>query len=91
MSRVCFVKPSIFNNPFHSKANAYAVSKAQGKLTYVKTSGNAGITVNKTTGNLTVKKGLKKGSYKVTVKVTAQGTSNYKAGNQTATVTIKVV
>ncbi|MBQ3370734.1 MAG: cadherin repeat domain-containing protein [Mogibacterium sp.] len=47
-------------------------------------------TINKTSGKLTVKKGLKKGTYKVKVKVTASGNSYYKSKSQTVTVTIKV-
>ena len=69
---------------------AIKVSKAQGTVSYKKVSGNAKITVDKKTGKLTVKKGLKKGTYKVKVKVTAKGTKNYKSANITKTVTIKV-
>ena len=79
-----------------SKAQTLAVSKvltvtkAQGAKTYVKTSGNAGITINKTTGKVTIKKGLKKGTYKIKVAVKAAGNANYKAGTKTVTVTVKV-
>ena len=66
------------------------VNKGQGTKTYSKVSGNAKITVNKTTGKITVKKGLKKGTYKVKVRVTAAGTVNYKSKSQIATVTIRV-
>ena len=69
--------------------NAFAVSKAQGKVTYKKASGNAKITVN-SAGKITVKKGLKKGTYKIKVKVTAAGNTTYKAVTKTVTVTIKV-
>ncbi len=69
---------------------ALAVSKAQGKVTYAKKSGNKKITVNKKTGKITVKKGLKKGTYKVYVKVTAAGNAYYKASAKTVKVTIKV-
>ena len=67
-----------------------AISKAQGTKSFSKVSGNAKITINKSTGKVTVKKGLKKGSYKVTVKVTAAGNSTYKKGTKKATFTIKV-
>ena len=79
-----------------SKAQPLAVSKvltvtkAQGTKTYAKTSGNAGITINKTTGAVTIKKGLKKGTYKIKVAVKAEGNANYKAGTKTVTVTVKV-
>lgn len=47
--------------------------------------------VNKTTGKVTVKKGLGKGTYKVKVKVKAKGNSNYKASAwKTVTFTVKV-
>ena len=65
--------------------------KGQGKLTYTKASGNKKITINKTTGKVTVKKGLKKGTYKVKVKVKAAGNANYNAsGWKTVTFKVKV-
>ena len=65
--------------------------KGQGKLTYTKASGNKKITISKTTGKVTVRKGLKKGTYKVKVKVNAAGNSNYNASTwKTATFKIKV-
>ena len=67
-----------------------AVSGAQGKVTYTKVSGKKKITIDKNTGKITVKKKLKKGTYKVKVKVSAAGNANYKAGEKTVTVTIKV-
>ena len=55
------------------------VKKGQGTVTYAKKSGTKKITINKKTGKVTVKKGLKKGTYKVKVKVKAKGNANYKA------------
>ena len=73
-----------------TKAKAFTVSKAQGTVTFKKTKGDAKITVA-SNGNITVKKGLKKGTtYPVTVKVTAAGNTNYKAGSKTVTLKIKV-
>lgn len=80
------------------KAQYLAVSKVlkftnvgQGTRSYVKVSGNKKILINKTTGKVTVKKGLKKGTYAVKVKVKATGTSNYKASAwKTVTFKIKV-
>ncbi len=67
------------------------VKKGQGKMSYVKASGNKLITINKKTGNVTVKKGLKKGTYKVKVKVKAAGNTNFKASKQyKLTIKIKV-
>jgi len=72
---------------------AFAVTKPQGKVTYKVTTydkkAKKKITVS-SSGNVTVKKGLKKGTYKVKVKVSAAGNSNYKAGSRTATLTVKV-
>ena len=70
--------------------NVLTVKNAQGTVAYVKSSGNSKITINKTTGKVTVKKGLKKGTYSVKVKVTASGDDNYKAGSNTVTFKIKV-
>ena len=80
------------------KAQTLAVSKViaftnkgQGAKTYVKKSGNNKITINKITGKVTVKKGLKKGTYKVKVKVKAKGNTNYKASAvKTVTFTIRI-
>ena len=64
--------------------------KGQGKLSYAKTSGNKKITINKKTGKVTVKKGLKKGTYKVKVKVTASGNAKYKKTAKAVTFKVKV-
>lgn len=64
-------------------------NKGQGKLSYKKVSGNKKITINATTGKVTVKKGLKKNTYKVKVKIKAAGNKNYKA-SAWKTVTFKV-
>ena len=63
--------------------------KGQGKMTYTKASGNKKIIIAKTTGKVTVKKGLKKGTYKVKVKVKAGGNTNYNA-SAVKTVTFKI-
>jgi len=63
--------------------------KGQGKLTYTKASGNKKIAISKTTGKVTVKKGLKKGTYKVKVNVRAAGNANYNA-SAVKSVTFKV-
>ncbi len=66
------------------------VTKNVGKVTYTKSAGNKKITINKKTGKVTIKKGLKKGTYKVKVKVKAAGDKNYKAMTKTVTLKIKV-
>lgn len=77
----------------------YSVTrKGVGKMSYALYSAKKGsksykkyFAVNKTTGKLTVKKGLAKGTYKVVVKAKAAGNSNYKVSAQKAvTITIRV-
>ena len=70
-------------------ATPITVSKAQGTVTYKKSSGSANITVDSKTGKLTVKKGTAKGTYTIKVQVKAAGNTNYNAA--TKTVTLKVV
>lgn len=76
-------------------AKAMKVTGKQGTVTYKKLSVSKKkyakkFVVNKKTGKITVKKGLKKGTYKVKIKVSHTATKNYKAGSKTATVTVKV-
>ena len=78
------------------RAKAITVKKAKGKVTYAKykvinKKFAKKFTVNKKTGNITVKKGLKKGTYKVKVKVKAAGNKTYKPRTRTVTVTVKVI
>ena len=73
-----------------ARSKALSVSKAKGNVTYTKLSGNKKIIINKKTGKVTLKKGLKKGTYKVKVKVTASGDSSYKALANTVTFKVKV-
>lgn len=54
-------------------------NKGTGNRTFTKSSGNPKIVVNRTTGKITVKKGLKAGTYTIKVKVTAAGNANYNA------------
>lgn len=65
--------------------------KGQGTITYTKVSGNKKITINKKTGKVTVKKGLKKGTYKIKIKVRAAGNAKYKALTKTVIIKIKVI
>lgn len=87
-----------------SKAQKLAVSKVmtftkkgQGTISYALSSAKKGsksfkkyFEVNKKTGAVTVKKGLKKGTYKVKINVKAAGSTNYKAATVGVTCTIKV-
>lgn len=62
---------------------------ARGKLTYTKVSGSKKISVSKSTGKITVRKGLKKKTYKVTVKISAAGNYGYDP-SEVRTVTFKI-
>ena len=57
---------------------------------YVKKSGNAKISIDSATGEITVKKGLKKGTYKVKIKAYVPGHQDVADGNGYAFATIKV-
>ena len=88
----------VYYSKVKSKARTLKVSKvlvlknAKGAPSYAKKFGNKKIVINKKTGKVTVKKGLKKGKYKVVVKVKAVGNSNYKASAvETVAFYIKVV
>ncbi len=78
-----------------ARKKAITVSKARGTVTYTKLSVNKKkfakkFTVNKKTGKITIKKGLKKGTYKVRIKVKAAGKGVYLPAVRTVTVTVKV-
>lgn len=68
-------------------------NRGQGTLTYAKVSGSSKISINKTTGKITIKKkGLKKKkTYSVKIKVMAAGNDDYNASTwKTVTFKIKV-
>lgn len=67
------------------------VKGAKGTVTYTKKSGNSKITINKNTGKITVKKGLKKGTYTYKVNVKAAGNKEFGAVTKTVTIKIKIV
>jgi hypothetical protein len=96
---------SVMYSKLKKKTQTLAVTKvmkftkdAKDKKTYTLVSAKKGsnsfkkyFKINKTTGEVTVKKGLKKGIYKVKVKVKAAGNANYKAsGTKTVTFTVNV-
>ena len=64
--------------------------KGQGKLTYAKVSGNKKITINKKTGKVTVKKGIKKSFYTVTVDVSTKGNDSYSPATKSVTFYINI-
>ena len=55
--------------------------KNAGSMIFTKVSGNKKITINKTTGKVSVKKKLKRGTYKIKVKVMSSGNGTYKASS----------
>ncbi len=72
-----------------------AVTKAQGTKSFsvakwTTAKAKKYLTLNKSTGKVTAKKGTPKGTYKFQVKVTAKGGANYNAGTKTVTVTIVI-
>ena len=67
------------------------INRGQGKLVFAKVSGNKKITINKTTGKVTIKKKLKKKTYTVKVKIMASGDdTTIPSGWKTVTFKIKV-
>ena len=68
----------------------FKVSKSVGKVTYSMVKANKYIGIDKKTGNLVIKKGLKKGKYTVTVKATASGDKHYKKGSSKVTFKLTV-
>ncbi len=73
-----------FTNQLNDKKTYTLSSAKKGSKSYKKY-----FKINKTTGKVTVKKGLKKGTYKLKVKVKASGNTNYNA-SAVKTVTFKV-
>jgi hypothetical protein len=70
------------------KKKTFTISvTTDGKKTFKVTKGSKYVSVNKTTGKVTVKKGAKKGTYKITV--TAKAGKNYKELSK-KTITVKV-
>lgn len=72
------------------RSKVLAVNNAKGNVTYIKKSGKSKITIAKSTGKVTVKKGLKKGTYKVKVAVKAAGNATFKAFTKNVTFIIRV-
>ena len=64
--------------------------KGSGILRYKKLSGNSKITLDPSTGKVTLKKGLKKGRYRVSVEVRAKGDKNHKSVTKTAVFTVRI-
>ena len=79
----------------NDEVKSIKVSKAKGRVTYAlksvsKKKFKKYFKINKKTGKILVKKGLKKGKYKLSIKVRAAGDISYKAAVKTVKVTVKV-
>ena len=75
------------------KAQSFKIGasvNSKGKITYSKVSGDKKLTVNKTTGAITIKKGSSKGTYKAKIKISVAKKENYKAATKTVTVKVTV-
>ena len=73
------------------KKKAKVSAKTKVKFAKANKAGGKKIVVNKSTGKVTLKKGLAKGTYKVKVKLTAAKGANYKAAKaKTIMLTVKV-
>ena len=66
------------------------VTNAKGTVTYSKVSGDSKLSVNKSTGKITVAKGTAKGTHTATIKVSAAGDTNHNSLNKTVTVRVTV-
>ena len=69
---------------------AVKIIDAKGTLSFKKKTGTKKITINKTTGKITIKKGLKKGVYKIKVDVTASGDNLYNPTTKEVTFKVNV-
>ena len=72
-------------------SKALAVKYSKGTVTFSKVAGTSKVVVNKKTGKLTVKAGIKRGTYKIRVRGKDTGSAYYASGTDTVTVTVKVV
>ncbi len=68
------------------------VSKAKGKISYARVAkgSSKALSVDKSTGKVTIKKGTKAGDYTIKLKVTAAGNANYEAKSVTIACTVAV-
>lgn len=72
------------------RSNAMLISGAKRVVNYRKVSGNRKITINRTTGKITVKKGLRKGKYNLYVKVKGVDRTTSRVSTQKIKVVITV-
>ena len=73
-----------------SRARVMTVTNAKGRVTYTKLSGNKKISINKTSGKVTIKKKLKKGKYYVLARVDAAGDARHEAAKRYVIFAVRV-
>ncbi|MBR2546929.1 MAG: leucine-rich repeat domain-containing protein [Eubacterium sp.] len=73
-----------------SRKKVLTINNYEGTLKFKKLSGNKKITINSSTGKVTVRKGLKKKKYKIKVKVTASGNASFEKASEIVTFTVRV-
>lgn len=92
--KVSTAKKSVKYKKLKKKAqrtSKVSVSGAKTGYTYKKLSGSSSrLSISKSGGKITVKKGTKKGTYSIRIKVTTKSNKNYKAASKTVTVKVKV-
>ena len=71
-------------------AKAFAVTKVGGKTSYTKLSGDKRVIINKKSGLITVKKGMKKDLYKLKVRVSVPESANFYAFAKDVVVKVRV-
>ena len=72
------------------RAAVLSVSRARGRVSYAKLGGSSRLSVDKNTGNITVKRKTGKGTYRLLVRVSAAGSANYAAAARQVTVSVRV-
>lgn len=94
--RIITSTASVKKSKLKKKAQKVSLNKVMtlsggyGPVTYVKAGGSKKLSINRTSGKITVKKKTKKGKYKLRVRVNAAGDRNHEAAEKTVTVTIRV-
>ena len=71
-------------------SSVMTVKRANGVVRYAKVSGSKKLSINASTGAVTIKKKTKKGTYKMIVNVTAAGDANHSAVTRRVTIKVKV-
>ena len=77
----------------NKKAQSFSLNasvNSNGKISYEKVSGSKQLSINKTTGKITVKKGTSTGTYKADIKLTAAAKGEYGTSAKTITITVNV-